>query len=66
MNTLQIIVMLFALQRSADEALSIAPDISQWRVLETKREFTGPRGGVYHFSASGRKVYQRHKTAINP
>ena len=23
-------------------------------------EFVGPRGGVYHYSASGKKVYRRH------
>jgi hypothetical protein len=23
--------------------------------------YTGPRGGVYHYTASGNKVYQRHK-----
>lgn len=28
--------------------------------------FTGPRGGIYHYSASGGKVYEKRKSAITP
>jgi hypothetical protein len=26
-----------------------------------KTIYVGPRGGLYHYSASGRKVYERHR-----
>jgi hypothetical protein len=28
--------------------------------------FTGPRGGVYHYIASGGKVYEKDKSKITP
>ena len=28
--------------------------------------FMGPRGGVYHYSASGGKVYEKRKSTITP
>jgi len=28
--------------------------------------FTGPRGGVYHYSASGGKVYEKYKSKVTP
>ena len=28
--------------------------------------FTGPRGGIYHYSESGGKVYEKNKSKITP
>lgn len=41
---------------TADSAI----DASQQVPKKSHRTFIGPRGGHYHFSASGKKVYEKH------
>jgi hypothetical protein len=30
-------------------------------IIDTKKTYTGPRGGKYHLSPSGKKVYEKKK-----
>jgi hypothetical protein len=51
-------------QKNAVNKTSLTPDSDPGRVyvrdyVRTNEVFVGPRGGIYHYSASGKKVYQK-------